>query len=232
MRNLSVFCALLVAVSLTSFCQASINTGDLVRLDDALGSNSGGAFLATDLTAPIASPFLTFCLEQNEFFNPGTTYYVTVESVALFGGDGLLDIGGKGTAGTVGPPRNDPISPMTAWLYSNALAGNLAGYGYSNSDAGNTALQYAIWHIENEEDAAPTGLAATLYSAAFANAGSDIGNVRVMNVWESQATAYTEAGKKQSMLVLVPEVSTIAVWSVLSLLGAGVAYRRNAKQLG
>lgn len=232
MKNLSSFCAVLVAVCITSFCHASINTGDLVRIDDALGSNNGGAFLATDLTGPIASPFLTFCLEQNEFFSPGSTYYVTVETVAFFGGDGLADIGGEGTAGTVGPPRNDPISPMTAWLYSNALAGSLAGY--SNTDAGNTALQYAIWYIENEEPAAPTGLALSFYQladlAADSLSSTDIGNVRVMNVWSSAATAYTDAGRQQSMLVIVPQVvpeaATIAVWSVLSLLGGGLAYRK------
>jgi hypothetical protein len=226
MRKLSVFAAIVIAVGLALPCVASINNGDEVRLTDGFGNGPGGAFNVQDLTAPYASNFVTFCLEKNENVSIPGNYYVSVETSAIFGGVGVADIGGKGTAGVLN--SYDPLSPLTAWLYTNALAGTLTGYtASSNND--NDALQDAIWYIENEISSLATGsLAKTFYDAAVTANPSDIGNVRVMNLWATAADAasHNSAGKRQSMLVMVPEASTIAVWSVLSLVGAGVAYRK------
>ena len=59
----------------------------------------------------------TFCLETNEFFNPGSTYNYGISQGAIHGG-----VSG-------GDP--DLISRGTAWLYLKFANGTLAGYNYS-----------------------------------------------------------------------------------------------------
>lgn len=223
MRKLTSFAVVLAACAYSSLAQASLKTGDYVKIYDGPGTGNGGSFLVDPEPAGISN-FYTFCLERNEQIGFGNKYYVTIDNAAIFGGYGVADIGGAGVAGVLG--SYDPLSPLTAWLYRNAIGGTLAGY-MANSVTDNTALQQAIWYIENE-DTLPAGLATTYYNAAVAAGPTNLGNVRVMNLWKSKESAYTDGGKVQSQLVTVPEASSIAVWSILGLIGVAVAYRKRS----
>lgn len=229
MRKLSAFVVITITVGLALPCMASINSGDQVRLTDGPGNGPGGSFNVQDLTAPFASNFRTFCIEENEFVSIPGDYYVSIETDAIFGGKGVADIGGAGANGSLN--SYDPLSPLTAWLYTNALAGSLSNYTAS-SDTDNDELQNAIWYIENEIKSLASGSKAEGYynaaKAAYTANPFGIGNVRVMNLWATAADAasHNPDGKKQSMLVMVPEATTILVWSVLATMGLTFSGRR------
>ena len=61
--------------------------------------------------------FETFCVEYNEHFTPGLTYYYGISQGAINGG--------------VSGGNPDLISKGTAWLYLNFAQGTLAGYNYA-----------------------------------------------------------------------------------------------------
>ncbi len=218
MRSMTYILILcLVAMSPQLLSASLVSNGDTIKVFDGPGDGSGGSFAIQNVTTSSGPDlFRTFCIEQNEFLSFGTSYYVTLEDRAIFGGEGVADVGGAGSAGVLG--SYDPLSPLTAWLYSNAIGGTLAGYSAAVA-AANDALQNAIWYIENEDDSLTSALATAFYTAATTAAPTSIGNVRVMNLWTGSSTAYTTDGKVQSLLVMVPEAGTIAVWSVLSLIG-------------
>ena len=112
---------------------------------------TGGEFLVTpeDFTfTPVsltdALAFESFCLERDEYIRFGVEYSVTFSDAAIDGGIGGQD-----------PPDSDsdPLDPMTAYLYSQFITGELDGYVYDDAaariDSAN-ALQYTIWYIEGE----------------------------------------------------------------------------------
>ncbi|MEO8350769.1 MAG: hypothetical protein ABI680_03505 [Chthoniobacteraceae bacterium] len=81
----------------------------------------------------------TFCLETNEFFNPGGTY-----NAALSGG---AKNGGAGGATN----DFDPISAGTAFLYEKFALGGL-GSGFSYTDSSKSLdLQNMFWYLEDEQ---------------------------------------------------------------------------------
>ena len=226
-KTFLVLVAMAVLASVPSLTQASlVNTGDHVIVTQGPGGADGGGSFKVENVTTASGPdlFRTFCIEVNEHFSPGGTYEATIETDAIYGGAGVAVIGPPAYAGAAGTPGvNDPISPLTAWLYSNAVGGTLTGYSAASTTA-NNALQNAIWYLENEVGSL-TSAGQAFYDLAVAAKPTDIGSVRVMNLWEVGG-AYTQAGKKQSMLVMVPEATTIIVWSVLGLIGfAGRRYR-------
>lgn len=167
---------------------------------------SGVSFTPKALTG--SGFFETFCLEVPENFQPGATYVATIDTFADGGGASGQD--GSGT---------DPISNYTAWLYEQFITGNLVGYDYSNSlgeraaDAG--SLQQAIWYLEGE--VGPPGTQAMSWiTQAILNAGPGIGDVRVVNVYDSNG------GKRQSQLVSIPAPGAFA----LAGMGLVMAARR------
>ena len=88
--------------------------------------------------------FETFCVETNEFINPGSTYYYGISQNAINGG--------------VGGGHPDPISQGTAWLYLNFAQGSLSGYHYTTGSLGNQSagdLQATIWWLEGETSINP-----------------------------------------------------------------------------
>ena len=142
----------------------------------------GGEFKATVGSEGIpgystGSTFQTFCLERNEYFSYGTTYYVNINDEAVNGG--------------VGGPSPDPLDARTAWLYNEFLDGTLTGYDFDDNDIGRrtsaAALQNAIWFLEDEIDSLQTGsLADTFVQMAEASdwySNGFIGNIRIMNMY-------------------------------------------------
>jgi hypothetical protein len=192
-------------------------SADSIKLYDSYGSTNGGEFTAVVIT-PL--PFVpidlvtnqpgileTFCLEKNEYVAFDTEYWVTISTAAENGG-----IGG-------GSP--DPLDPLTAYLYERFATGNLADYDYGTGAAraaSADALQHVIWYIEEEEAKSWTdgddSLMDKYYQNALTNAGTAIGDVRVMNLWGSAALRSPPA---QDQLVLTPEPSV----TILGLLGLG-----------
>lgn len=66
--------------------------------------------------------FGTFCMEKNEFFNPGHTYDVVLNDGATNGGKGGVKVGNK-----------DIISKGTAYLYEQFALGTLTDFTYGDS---------------------------------------------------------------------------------------------------
>lgn len=166
------------------------------------------------------SSFYTFCIERTETISPQPLIVGSIGPAAIHGG-----LQG-------GDP--DPISEQTAWLYSQFHAGSLPGYVFTHNAgdvaavAAATALQAAFWYFEDEyHNAAEKAAlaAAAVYNGndyiALANSNAVAGQfygVKVLNPIKAD-------GKPGQSLLIVPELSAVAVWSALSLLGLG-AYRR------
>jgi hypothetical protein len=191
-----------------------------VTLYDSYGNGNGGEFRAVssglsfmpiDLVTGVAGQFETFCVEKNEYFAFGSTYYVAVSTAAISGG--------------VGGGNPDPLDPKTAYLYQQFATASLADFTYDVSDGGVAraasadALQHVIWYIENEEDKSWTdgdhSLMDKYYQDTLAHAGSTIGDVRVLNMWGDSSLTTSPA---QDQLVLTPEPAT----TLLAVIGMGL----------
>jgi len=176
---------------------------------------TGLGFVSPAIGPGPAGSFETFCLEKDEVITFGITNYYKLGTSAVTGG--LGGVGGE-----------DPLDPLTAYLYEKFITGTLTGYTYSvvGGDAARIAsadaLQHVMWYIEQEEAQAWTPGDASLmdlfYQDALANAGAGIGDVRVMNVYADEAaTQYV-----QDQLVLTPEPGT----ALLCLMGTALMAAR------
>lgn len=172
--------------------------------------------------AQLGSPFLAFCLERSENINLNNNqgYYVNISNMAINGGGG---------------PNPDPLSLVTAYLYSQYRAGNIA-----TTPAGAADLQNAIWWMEQEitdgqRTAGSTILINNALSALNLNAatyGTSLGTstatqranlrglnangaygVRALNVYSNPGLT----SLNQDMLTMVPEPSTYAAAALLML---------------
>jgi len=206
--------------------QANTGAGNLAPMISGLGTLGQGA-----------NQWLTFCLEHNEFISFGTTYNVTIDTVALLGGNG------NATPGTgyssPGPLSNggggDALDPRTAYLYSSFMAGTLDAllaatsysgdktFTYGATDSGK-ALQNAIWFLENEIlSVTADTLAGNLVRLANNSNWTDLGNVRVLNLWDKNNNS-----PQQSQLVIIPLPGSagMAAAGLASVLGFGFLRRR------
>lgn len=215
---------LVASVLALATCNVSAGT---VSLTDGTGflngtEASGGAFIVESLTGyngqfggngVTGDKFATFCLERDEFISlPGGPYTSSISTSAADGG--------------IGGPSPDPISEATALLYSTFRTGGLINGQLIDTSDEVSALQFAIWSLEEEGN--PGGLPAISALASsfqsWATGLAPIGsgnfyNVRVLNL-------STGSTLNQSMLTLVPLPT--AAWMGLGLLGsaAGVSYAR------
>lgn len=182
-------------------------------------AGSGGEFTVTPnadlstLTGQIG-PFESFCMEKTEYISMGSTYDVQLNTEVLLGGP---------NSGPAGPGGGDPVDPRTAYLYSNFQAGTLSGYDYTpgaGRSSSAQALQDVIWYLEDE--AARTwsngSLQDTFYTAAQAANWTDVGNVRVLNVYGA-GHAGNPQYRHQDILMAIPAPGAL----VLGGLGACLA---------
>ena len=175
-------------------------------------------------SAPVgATVYQTFCMETNEFFTPDATYYVRVNTAAVNGGSG----GSLPTGDPISGGPGDPLDPRTAYLFTRFSDGTLASLGYnytlgSGRSTTASALQQAIWYIEQEISGPLSGLALTFYNTANTAVNgpsptwAGLGNVRVLNVYSDSNLTQ----RNQDQLVLIqpsgaPPVVPLpaAVWS-------------------
>jgi len=205
--------------------QANTGAGNLAPMISGLGTLGQGA-----------NQWLTFCLEHNEFISFGTTYNVTIDTTALLGGNGNAT---PGTGYSSGPLSNggggDALDPRTAFLYSSFMDSTLdtllAASGYSGTTtftygatASGKALQDAIWFLENEITSVTSGsLAGNLVRLANAANWTNLGNVRVLNLWDKNNNS-----PQQSQLVIIPLPGSagMAAAGLASVLGFGFLRRR------
>ena len=172
----------------------------------------GGEFTLTP-NGHASESFQSFCLETNEYFTPGHTYFYSISNGAINGGSG--------------GSHPDPISVGTAWLYEQFSKGTLV---VSNSEQAGQ-LQNTIWWLEEEKwyynsgqyEFHDPGEGNTFRNAVITVSNYDwnyTGNsVQVLNLWEQyDSTNNTYSGYAQDQLVYtsVPEPTT------LLLLGFGL----------
>lgn len=223
LRSVLMGAAAAVLISTTA---TAATTGTIV-LGDSFGYGSGGEFKVTAFSGmpvvpagpnvnDVGSLFQTFCLETTELVGFGGTFHWVLNNKAVNGGAG----GGS----------PDPISPQTAYLYTQFYGGTLSNYDYTNSsgdrinDGGD--LQRAFWHFENEittpVSSLPSETQAWIAEANGAVSGgswSGIGNVRVLNLYYD--SAHTRVAQDQLVMVPLPA----SAWLMLPLLGGLGALR-------
>ena len=174
--------------------------------------------LGTNGAAP--GNYLTFCVELNEHIG-NTTYNAVQNTEAIDGG--------------AGGPSPDPLDARTAFLYTAFLKGTLASKvsGFIVGDgASGTALQEAIWVIEDEIDVSTvSSTLATdiiaLADAAIAPTGEwynkGIGNVRILNLTDANGV------NKQDQLILIPLPMPVLL-GLVGLVGVAYVSRRKRSQ--
>lgn len=212
-----------LALSMT-FGFAANSSASQVTISQVSGysSGSGGEFLlvpSSDLsyllngyaaTAKYGSGFLSFCIEKNEYFSPGSTYNAAISNGAI----------GGGVSGAVG--GTDIISKGTAWLYKNFATGFLSGYDYNPVGGRSTAgeLQNAIWYLEGELSSIGANQFITQVTTQFgtlANAVLDNdGSYGVKAVNLGKASSFPN----QDQLVYIPTVADGGM--TVALLGLGM----------
>ena len=194
---------------------ADIGAGSRITFKDGVGSGNGGAFKVTVIGGTgMGETFESFCLEKSEFINFSSTFYVK---------------GLTGQTTTSGTP--DPLSEQAAWLFTQFKTNAVTFFGANLGDAGNTALQQAIWKLEGEQSTA-NALATSYITAAntAVNGGwKNNGSVKVMNLFSD--AAYTKHAQDQIYMVTsVPEPETYALMLAgLGLVGAVARRRSKAK---
>lgn len=100
--------------------------------------------------------FQTFCLERGVPLVPRPGTSDSIFGFAAYNIDYSLNDDGwamHGGGGASGDPEHDAISLGTAYLYSQFVAGALAGYDYdpeANRVESAKQLQWAIWYLEDE----------------------------------------------------------------------------------
>jgi hypothetical protein len=202
--------------------QATLTTGTL-QIQDSIGNSPGGSFniqVLSGLTALDSTVFRTFCIERDEYLQaPSSPNWAGPYNAAI-------NPNGEAVMGGQGGPEPDPISWGTAWLYSQFRKGTLSDAvgTWSNTGNGNTALQSALWYLEEEDSSLSNSSIATLRdqllsaaAAAYPVAGTTAAQlinipangafgVRVLNLTDGPAD--NSFGRNQDILAIVPEPST------------------------
>ena len=198
--------------------RASANTMQLTMNYGSRHFGNGGEFNASSAdfvpatmgyaaAATFNGGFETFCVEANEHFFPGSTYYYSISQGTINGG--------------VSGGNPDPISMGTAWLYLNFAQGTLAGYNYSTGPLGNAsagALQATIWWLEGE-GANPNNTFSTLVMSLpnYLNDNNGYYGVGVLNLWSD--INHTYMAQDQLILFDVPDGGSTAMLLGLGFLG-------------
>jgi hypothetical protein len=218
----------ILALTVALFVTGSALAGPTVTVNRLSGQyyGSGGEFTLTpnqdlmDITAE-TGPYSSFCLERTEYVFTHATYDVSLAIEAMNGGVNY---------GPTGPLGGDALDPLTAYLYTEFRNGTLAGYNYAGGPgraASAGALQDVIWYLEDEAGKGWTdgddSLQDQFYTAALNSGWTDIGDVRVLNLY-IQGHLGDPCYKAQDQLVMatprVPAPGAVLIGSLgVSLVG-------------
>lgn len=217
----------------------NLTDGDRIQLDWGAGTyghvNGGGEFKVSGVSVlnGAGDSFLTFCIEYSEHISLNTPYYVDISTRAIGGGNGVAATYAGDVSGV--SSSYDPLSPATAWLYTQFRTNHLQDFVAFNyaSDADANALQKAVWVLENEQPTSFLDAKATaLYNAAIGSGWTDIHNVRVLNLYESyDSTTNVFSGKRQDQLYMMPIPEPESYAMLLAGLGLmGILVRRRDRK--
>jgi hypothetical protein len=209
----------LIVVLSGGFAQAGVMVGDQIRFFRAEGNaTSGGEYGVAYASDPGHELFRTFSLNQDLFLDFNAHGFV-IDSITTFA-----------------RPDHNELDSRTAYLYSKFSAGTLSDYNYLPNGMGHKqsadSLQLAIWNLEGGSSGVDAQAQAWIDEANAAIAGgqwSGLGNVRILNLSWATGRRHHDAGDPaQDVLAIIPEPSTLAIWTVLGMSGLCVLYRRRA----
>ena len=205
---------------------ANTTYGEITLYNNDL--DTGGYSSSTKSQAGAEFSFQTFCVELNEGIMPP---YSDIDVWVNTSGP----TGSQAQLGGVNTSLGDPLDYKTAYLYTQFVTGALATstyatYDYSTGltstrDTDAEQLQLAIYHIEQEipGSLAIGSKAKAWYDEAVAAAWTDIGDVRVLNMTQTNSPTV----QLQDTLYLVP-VPAAVLLGMLGLSVAGIKLRKYA----
>jgi hypothetical protein len=172
------------------------------------GANEGGPFSVnlvsgsldpskySAVTAPASNVYSTFCIEHDQHFSPGGTYWVSIDDRAYSGG-----------AGASGKQVND----VTEWIYDGYLNGNPSGWSHAD-------ISKAIWWAQGQSAGVKNGVADAALAALGYNASSTFGaadHTFALNLWngfrevtENGVTSWVADTDAQSQLITMDPSNT------------------------
>ncbi len=191
-----------IALVILSFCASSVPAAPIIRISGTEPAHTIEVLALDDWSSlgiyGEGDVFYTFCMEWDEYFRSGRTYYADISVVAIRGGESI----------------DDALDEKTAYIYTNYINGQY-------NDVSEMDIQEAIWYLENEQGGVENSLVAEATAAVSDGDWSGIGNVRVLNLWryyDSQTDTYS--GWAQDQLVTV---SVIPAPGAILLASVGVA---------